>query len=300
MTGWIKIWRCLLDWEWADVPEMVALWVRLLLMATHEEITWHGISIGTGEIVTTHEQLAAASGLTIKQVRICMARLTESGEISVKRAGKRQHVVISNYKRFQESENEKGQTKGNEKATKGQTKGRQRADKGQHNKNIRSKEQENIINNPQTPLQGDAPLPSVSETKKQPAKEKPEAHAVTRYDHVWEEIFQKMTNDTFVWSKRENVAVNTIVGKIVKMMEDAGKQPTDQEKEDALRWYLENLYQTGDDWVKANFTPHVIADKFNEYYQTIKIAKNGNKKQPTNATGVSADYISRVASVIAG
>ena len=25
-TGWIKIYRSLLYWEWADVPEMVALW----------------------------------------------------------------------------------------------------------------------------------------------------------------------------------------------------------------------------------------------------------------------------------
>ena len=24
MTGWIKIWRSLLDWEWADVPEILA------------------------------------------------------------------------------------------------------------------------------------------------------------------------------------------------------------------------------------------------------------------------------------
>ena len=127
MNGWIKIWRCLLDWEWSDVPEMVALWVRLLLMASHEPINWHGVTIGTGELVTTNEQLAAASGLTVKQVRTCMARLTESGEISVKRAGKRQHVDISNYKNFQESENEKGQGKGDEKADKGQQKGNKRA-----------------------------------------------------------------------------------------------------------------------------------------------------------------------------
>ena len=30
-TGWIKIYRSLLYWEWADVPEMVALWVRLII-----------------------------------------------------------------------------------------------------------------------------------------------------------------------------------------------------------------------------------------------------------------------------
>ena len=43
-TGWIKIYRSLLYWEWADVPEMVALWVRLIIRATHEVTQWHGIT----------------------------------------------------------------------------------------------------------------------------------------------------------------------------------------------------------------------------------------------------------------
>ena len=42
MTGWIKIWRQLLEWEWSDVPEMMALWVRLIIRATHEDTQWHG------------------------------------------------------------------------------------------------------------------------------------------------------------------------------------------------------------------------------------------------------------------
>ena len=58
-TGWIKIWRQLLDWEWADVPEMMALWVRLLLMANHDTTTWHGVTIEAGQMVTTYAQLAA-------------------------------------------------------------------------------------------------------------------------------------------------------------------------------------------------------------------------------------------------
>ena len=124
MSGWIKIYRQLLDWEWADVPEMMALWVRLLLMANHDTTAWHGIAIEAGQLVTTYDQLAAASGLSAKQVRLCMARLQESGQISIDRAGKRQLVSISNYKRMQESENEKGQQKGTETASK-------RADKGQ-------------------------------------------------------------------------------------------------------------------------------------------------------------------------
>ena len=299
MTGWIKIWRQLLDWEWADVPEMMALWVRLLLMANHDTTAWHGITIEAGQLVTTYDQLAAASGLSAKQVRLCMARLAESGQISIERAGKRQLVSISNYKRMQESENEKGQGKGAQTAASGQAKGRQRAGKGQailiqEDKKIRSKEEENEIN-PQPPLQGAAP---------QPKTEREKCHAVTRYDHIWEERYKILTGDDFLWTRRENVAVNAIVGKIVQMMEAQGRDPTDAEKENAFLWFIETLYKTGDTWVRSNFVPHVIADKFNEYYQNIKNnSQNGKTKRNTaaaNPTGVSADYLAHVAQQLAG
>ena len=80
-TGWIKIYRSLLYWEWADVPEMVALWVRLIIRATHEDSQWHGVTISRGQLVTTTAKLAAESGLSVKQVRTCLDRLKESGQI---------------------------------------------------------------------------------------------------------------------------------------------------------------------------------------------------------------------------
>ena len=292
-TGWIKIYRSLLYWEWADVPEMMALWVRLLLMANHDTTTWHGVTIEAGQLVTTYDQLAAVSGLSVKQVRLCMSRLAESGQITIERAGKRQLVSISNYKQFQELENEKGQEKGTERAAKGQQKGSKRAAKGQainieEYKKKRIKEEENN-NNPLPPLQGDAPRPK-------PEKEK--CHAVTRFDTIWEAKYKMLTGDDFQWARRENVAVNAIVGKIVQMMEAAGRDPTAEEKENAFLWFVEALYKNGDHWVRSNFTPHIIADKFNEYYQLIKNNANGKRNTTASAgnpTGVSADYLASVA-----
>ena len=36
MNGWIALSRKLLDWQWHDEPKMVALWVHILLRASHE------------------------------------------------------------------------------------------------------------------------------------------------------------------------------------------------------------------------------------------------------------------------
>ena len=296
-TGWIKIYRSLLYWEWADVPEMVALWVRLIIRATHEDSQWHGVTISRGQLVTTTAKLAAESGLSPQQVRTCLDRLKASNQINTQTTNKYTIITICKYEAYQETETTEQQTNGK------QTTRKQQTNNTQATSISRIKEQEELINKPPTPLQGDAPEQPEKPIVEQPAKPAREkAHAVTRYDRVWEEIYTKLTANTFFWTKRENVAVQSIVGRITKMMEEAGRDPTDTEKENALRWFVESLWQLDDQWIRTNFVPHVIDGKFNEYYNQLKQAKNGKPKHTTagNPTGVSADYLARVAAELAG
>ena len=296
-TGWIKIYRSLLYWEWADVPEMVALWVRLIIRATHEDSQWHGVTISRGQLVTTTAKLAAESGLSPQQVRTCLDRLKASNQINTQTTNKYTIITICKYEAYQETETTEKQTNGK------QTTRKQQTNNTQATSISRIKEQEELINKPPTPLQGDAPEPSEKMVVEQPAKPAREkAHAVTRYDRVWEEIYTKLTANTFFWTKRENVAVQSIVGRITKMMEEAGRDPTDTEKENALRWFVESLWQLDDQWIRTNFVPHVIDGKFNEYYNQLRQAKNGKPKHNTagNPTGVSADYLARIAQQLAG
>ena len=296
-TGWIKIYRSLLYWEWADVPEMVALWVRLIIRATHEDTQWHGVTISRGQLVTTTAKLAAESGLSPQQVRTCLDRLKASNQINTQTTNKYTIITICKYEAYQETETTEKQTNGK------QTTRKQQTNNTQATSISRIKEQEELINKPPTPLQGDAPEPSEKMVVEQPAKPAREkAHAVTRYDRVWEEIYTKLTANTFFWTKRENVAVQSIVGRITKMMEEAGRDPTDTEKENALRWFVESLWQLDDQWIRTNFVPHVIDGKFNEYYNQLKQAKNGKPKHNTagNPTGVSADYLARLTQQLSG
>ncbi len=296
-TGWIKIYRSLLYWEWADVPEMIALWVRLIIRATHEDTQWHGVTISRGQLVTTTAKLAAESGLSPQQVRTCLDRLKASNQINTQTTNKYTIITIGKYEAYQETETTEQQTNGK------QTTRKQQTNNTQATSISRIKEQEELINKPPTPLQGDAPEQPEKPIVEQPAKPAREkAHAVTRYDRVWEEIYSKLTANTFFWTKRENVAVQSIVGRITKMMEEAGRDPTDTEKENALRWFVESLWQLDDQWIRTNFVPHVIDGKFNEYYNQLKQSKNGKtRNNPAgNPTGVSADYLARIAADLAG
>lgn len=71
-AGWIKLHRSITGWRWARDPNVFRLWVQLLLMVDYE----------TGEpIRTTLPELSEATGLTIKQVKLAIAKLNSTGEI---------------------------------------------------------------------------------------------------------------------------------------------------------------------------------------------------------------------------
>lgn len=127
-TGYIKIFRKLLDWEWIDQPEMVCLWINLLLRANHTDREWHGFTVKRGQFVTSLPNLAKIAGQTVKQVRGSLDRLKRAGQVACKSTNKYTIITICKYDNYQGCDEAEGQAEGQ---TKGQTKGRQRADKGQ-------------------------------------------------------------------------------------------------------------------------------------------------------------------------
>lgn len=104
MNGWIALSRKLLDWQWHDEPKMVALWVHILLRACQETTKYRGITTLRGQLATTYKSLAAAVGLSHKEVRLCVQRLKDEESITVGYI-KGTCIVISvcNYNQYQAS-----------------------------------------------------------------------------------------------------------------------------------------------------------------------------------------------------
>ena len=121
MSGWIKIHRRLLDWEWSANPQMMALWVHLLLRA-NIIATEQQRGIERGEFLTSLRGLARDTGLTLKQVRVCLERLIKAGQI---RAHSRAHsgaqsytlITICKFDDYQCSENGEGTFEGTKRGT---------------------------------------------------------------------------------------------------------------------------------------------------------------------------------------
>lgn len=102
--GWIKLYYKLLDWEWLDCPEMVGLWVNLLLRANREDRKWHGLTIRRGQLVTTRSELAEMCGLSVQTLRTCIERLKSTSEITSESTSRGMVITITKYDSYQLTE----------------------------------------------------------------------------------------------------------------------------------------------------------------------------------------------------
>ena len=106
----IKLYRKLLKWRWADDPNTFALWIRLLLLANFEDKGWHNITVKRGQVVTSVAKLAIESGLSKQQTRTCLDRLKDTKEIVMEATNKYTIITICNYDSYQSFECSSQQT----------------------------------------------------------------------------------------------------------------------------------------------------------------------------------------------
>ena len=107
--GWIRLHRKLLDWQWHDEPNMVALWIHILLRACYGSNKYHGITTERGQLATSINALGAATGISRKTVLRCLRKLMDEGSIQMQGMnGVCTIITIVNYEQYQEgAENER-------------------------------------------------------------------------------------------------------------------------------------------------------------------------------------------------
>jgi TusA-related sulfurtransferase len=106
MSGWIKIHRQILDWEWFDDKNAFRLFMYLLLKANHKERSYKGKIIKVGETLTGLELLSKELGLTVQQTRTALSKLKSTNEITIKTSTQGTVIQVVNYSKYQTSTNE--------------------------------------------------------------------------------------------------------------------------------------------------------------------------------------------------
>ena len=150
MDGWVKLYRRFLNWQWFSRPEMVQIFIYILLSAAHKDHVWQSVNIRRGEFPTSVDSLVRATGLTTQQVRTCLSRLERTGEITRKSTNKYTVISVCNFDSYQCDEELDQQSNNNQTTNKQQTDNKQittlgewkESKNGNNGNNDSSKEQE--------------------------------------------------------------------------------------------------------------------------------------------------------------
>ena len=105
-SGWIKMHRKLLEWEWYDDISTFRLFTHLLLRVNYEPKKWHGITIERGQILTSLNSLVSETGLTRQQVRTALTHLISTHEITQEITHQYTIITVCKYDSYQGEENE--------------------------------------------------------------------------------------------------------------------------------------------------------------------------------------------------
>lgn len=190
MASWIKIFRELLQWEWFQKAEMVQLFIYLLLKASRTDKQWQGITVKSGQLVTSNATMRQDLRLSEQQIRTCIKRLISTGEITYKSTNRYVVITICNYDKYQEIGNlinEQSNEQTNNQSTDEQRAINEQSTTSKEVKNIRSKEY-NIIDIKQESGSNDQLSSASNEAKAvQPEKPKTEKLPFKEIKEMWNE-----------------------------------------------------------------------------------------------------------------
>jgi nucleoid DNA-binding protein len=132
-----------------------------------------------------------------------------------------------------------------------------------------------------------------------PETPKPE----TDCDRAFSDWYRQKYGTEYVWQEDTTKAVQRIAAAIADKISEQGDISDPAQMPANIRAFLEAAHRLGDQWLNEHFNPQTLAKQFNEIYNSIKngtTATTQPRKGRGNATGVSNDYLARIANDLAG
>ena len=129
-TGYIKLHRSILSWEWYNDIPTKTLFLHLLLTVNIKDAKFQEYTIPKGSRVCSLSKLADETGLTVKQIRGSLDKLIRTQSVAQTKTPKFSIISIENWGKFQGQGTDKGTGRA-----------QSRAPEGQHNKNNKNKEE---------------------------------------------------------------------------------------------------------------------------------------------------------------
>lgn len=103
MSGYIKLYRSLLEWDWFQDANTFRIFIYCLLKANREPKKWQGIEIKPGQFITSYEKIATELNLGVQSVRTSIKKLNLTGELTNKTTSRYSMITVKNWSRYQET-----------------------------------------------------------------------------------------------------------------------------------------------------------------------------------------------------
>ena len=100
-SGWIKLHRSLVNWEWYDDLNTSRLFIHLLITANHKDNNWRGITIKRGSRLASFDKLSSETSLSVSKIRTSIKKLILTNEIASESHTQHTVFIIKNYDDYQ-------------------------------------------------------------------------------------------------------------------------------------------------------------------------------------------------------
>lgn len=100
--GYIGLYRKIRDWEWYTDINTKVLFIHLILSVNHCDKNWRGQLIKRGQFISSFENLASATGLTVQEVRTALDKLILTKDIIKVSTNKHSTITVTNYNLYQD------------------------------------------------------------------------------------------------------------------------------------------------------------------------------------------------------
>lgn len=116
-TGWIKLYRKMMNKAFYLKSQYVHLWLHILLNVNHEtkEFLWNNetVKVSEGQMLTGRKQLANETGIAQSTIEKILKYLEKEHQIEQQKTTKFRLITVKNWKDYQEKEQEKEQQRNN-------------------------------------------------------------------------------------------------------------------------------------------------------------------------------------------
>ena len=111
--SWFKIYRKMEDWEWFTDSKTLHVFLYLMLRANIKNKKFNGRMIRRGQVVTSYQKIAGATGMSVSSAKRAISNLISTGEITMQSTNKYSIITIVKFDSYQQNNIEqiKEQTK---------------------------------------------------------------------------------------------------------------------------------------------------------------------------------------------